>query len=174
MSKPLLDTVPVQGLDLQVGLLMSVLEDATNEWRGEFEEVSDETVIWQPFPGGHSIGAVLLHIADVEAYWIHQIGGGYTMPDEQKALLMGEQTDQDAVKWPTSPAKPLSWYFEQHDMIRRRTREVVAQINDPVHIGERPSHQFTFRWILNHVISHEAYHGGQAVLLALMYEKGVR
>ena len=37
---------------------------------------------------------------------------------------------------------------------------------------ERPGEvEFTLRWLLHHVITHEAYHGGQAVLLSIMKQK---
>lgn len=34
-----------------------------------------------------------------------------------------------------------------------------------------PTRRCTVRWIIHHVIEHEAYHLGQAVLLALTKEK---
>lgn len=71
-----IDIVPVSGLNVQVGLLLAALDNTTTEWRQELGDVPDEAVVWQPFPGGHSIGALLLHMADVEAYWLHEIAAG--------------------------------------------------------------------------------------------------
>jgi uncharacterized damage-inducible protein DinB len=31
--------------------------------------------------------------------------------------------------------------------------------------------KFTARWVLGHVVQHDSYHGGQAVLLSLLYDQ---
>lgn len=163
-----IDVVPVADADLQIGLLLSVLENVTREWTGELGTIPDDFISWQPFPGGHSIGALILHIADVEAHWLHQIAAGAARSEEELKLLLSEETSQYSVQWPTPPAHPLSWYLEQHRMIRERTRRYVLALNNPDHIAVSRDTEFTLRWLLSHVISHEAYHGGQAVLLALI------
>lgn len=66
METVCVDVVPIHGLDLQVGLLLAALEDTTRKWREELGDVPEQNIIWQPFPHGHSIGAILLHMADVE------------------------------------------------------------------------------------------------------------
>lgn len=156
----------------EVALLLAVLEDATREWREELEPVSDEELLRQPFPGGHSIGAVILHIADVEAHWLHEVAAGCTRTEEEVRTLLGDETDQYAVRWPTPPARPLLWYVALHDRVRARTRELIAPMDDLDQVGYRGGTPFTLRWLLAHVIEHEAYHGGQAVLLKLIAENG--
>ncbi len=158
-------------LDPQVGLLLAVLDDVTSEWREELGEVGEEAVLWQPFPGGHSIGALILHIADVEAHWLHEVGAGQPRPAEEVSRLLSNETDQYKVEWPNPPAQPLAWYFAQQDDVRVRTKRLIAEINDLEHIGQEGDESFTLRYLLNHVISHEAYHGGQAVLLSVLFEK---
>lgn len=69
------------------------------------------------------------------------------------------------------PKKPLSWYLEQHRAIRERTHEIVRNLTTLEHVGVYGKREFTLRWLLHHIISHEAYHGGQAVLLASLYKK---
>jgi len=169
----LIDVAPVQGLDPQVGLLLSMLDDGTNEWREELDDmdVTEDMLVWQVFDGGHSLGGIILHIADVEAAWIHAGAAGLDRsPDELKTLL-SEETQQLNVDWPAPPRKPLSWFFEQHDAIREKTRKILHDLNDPEMIAAHKRYQFTLRWILHHVLTHEAYHGGQAVLLALQHSR---
>jgi len=166
------DITPVPGVDVQVGLLLAVLEDVTKEWREELGDVSEEQIVYQPFPGGHSIGALILHIADVEVFWLYEVGASKERPAEELKTLLSEETQQYQVQWPVPPRQPLAWYFAQQDAVRERTRQAVLALNDPEHIGRRRDWEFTLRWLLNHVISHEAYHGGQAVLLSLMQKAG--
>jgi uncharacterized damage-inducible protein DinB len=164
------DLPPAAGHNLQIGLLMTMLDDCTRNWR--YEElgwVKDEAIVWQPFPNGHSIGGLLLHIAWVEHFWLHEIACGYQAPAEERELFMTDQTDMDAVKWPTPPNKPLKWYFDQHDRIRARTRELMAGLTDPEQFFDWRDNKVSLRWLIYHVITHEAYHGGQIVLLALQW-----
>ena len=165
------DVTPVPGIEVQIGLLLAMLGDGTNEWREELGAVSDEAVLWQPFPQAHSIGALILHIADVEAYWLHQVGAGQARSDEELARLLSKETQQYDLSWPRPPAQPLSWFLAQHDEIRARTRQTVSTWDDPAHVRPRKDTEFTRRWLLHHILTHEAYHGGQAVLLSILHER---
>ncbi len=166
-----MDSAPIVNLDPQVGLLMAVLEDGTREWREEIGQISDDAVVWQPFERGHSIGALILHIADVERFWIEQVAGGRQPTPEELAELLSNETDQDAVHWPTPPKLPLSWYFRKHDTVRQRTLKLAETLTEPERVHSFKYGQRTLRWILGHVVQHESYHGGQAVLLSLMYDR---
>jgi len=158
-------------LHREPGLLLGLLDQTTGEWRHEMGDVPDETVIWQPFPNGHSIGAIILHIAHVEAMWIKMVGAGRPLSREQVETLFSESTHVDGVQWPVPPAEPLSWYYAVADSVRAQTREIVSGFSDLEYLASHeyfPDEEFTLRWLLGHVISHDAYHGGQAVLLSLI------
>ncbi len=154
-----------------VALLLAVLEGGTQEWLEELGEVSDAEIVWQPFPGGHSVGALILHIADVEAHWLHEVAAGAARTPGEAATLLSEETDQYAIRWPAPPRQPLAWYLAQRAAVRARTLELVAALTDLERVSVRGEEEFTLRWLLSHVIQHESYHGGQAVLLALLQRK---
>ncbi|HEY3267784.1 MAG TPA: DinB family protein [Armatimonadota bacterium] len=171
MVKNLMDVAPVAGLEGQCGLLLALLDMATAEWREQLGSVPDEALLWQPFPRGHSIGALILHIADVEGFCVTEVAAGQPRPEEELETLLSRETDQYAQSWPTPPAHPLSWFLAEHDAIRARTRATVAALKYPDRVGrraDRPDREYTLRWLLGHIILHEAYHGGQAVLLSLL------
>ena len=172
MEKKVLDVKPSQGLDIQLGLLCAMLDDGTREWRSELDEITQEAILWQPFPKSHSIGSVILHIADVEAYWIQEVGAQQALSDEQLKLFMTLEIKQDAVEWPIPPNEPIEWYWEVCANVRKKTHEIIQEIGNPA--STRPSgdgkREYTLRWLLHHVITHEAYHGGQVSLLNLMFQ----
>ncbi|MCW3060225.1 MAG: hypothetical protein JWQ02_2046 [Capsulimonas sp.] len=160
--------------DLHPGLaaLLGALDNATQTWRKELGEISDDSIAWSPFPNGHNIGALLLHMADTELFWIGEVGGGLPMTAEEAALFLSDDTQQYEARWPSPPTQPLAWFYAQQDAVRARTRQKIAAINDPNHIGRRPENperEFTLRWLLGHIVEHDAYHGGQAVLLSAIY-----
>lgn len=129
-----------------------------------------ETLTWQPFPGGHSIGALLLHIADVEAYWIETVIAGRELSPEEQTEMLSDSTDQYAVDWPTPPAEPFEYYDRILSRVRTRTIETLRSFQVPEDVRTGRS-EYTVRWIVAHALHHESYHGGQAVLLKLLKEK---
>jgi uncharacterized damage-inducible protein DinB len=156
-----------------IGLLAAALENATREWRGELAEVDEDAIVWQAWPNGHSIGALILHIADVEAWWIETVAAGKKRPRGEARRLLSEETEQYGVHSPTPPRKPLSWYFAIHDAIRARSLETLRSLDDADRYVSRVGwkESCNVRWIVSHVVSHESYHGGQAVLLNVMRQK---
>lgn len=161
------DVLPLPGCHPEVGLLAASLIDGTREWRDELGKPTEDQIVWQARPGGHSIGAELLHIAEVEIWWIHHVIAGLPMDPAEMKLLMSEQIMQDDGAWPVPHRQPLAWYYERLDSVRERTLQLLPSFQDPTRMIHRDKMDmdFSVRWILSHVVQHEAYHGGQAVLL---------
>lgn len=166
----LVDAKPLPGYQEPYGLLCAILQDGTNEWRWELDpELSDDVIVWQPYPGMHSVGGAILHIISTEVFWFERFVLGLPANEEERVLLMSDEIDVDEWQWPTPPRKPLAWYFELHDRIRARTLESIKRWPDPEFAIDLHGDMRTMRWVLGHVIQHEAYHGGQAVLLSSLW-----
>ena len=167
----LIDVEPLPGYQEPYGLLCSILQDGTNEWRWELDpDLSEDAVVWQPYPGVHSIGAVMLHIIGVEIFWFERFALGLPPDPEERKLLMADEIDQEAWQWPVPHRKPISWYFELHDRVRARTLESIKKWPAPETAIEHRGDPKTLRWVFGHVIEHESYHGGQAVLLNRLWQ----
>ena len=165
------DAKPLPGYQEPYGLLCAILQDGTNEWRMELApDLSEEAVVWQPYPGMHSIGAIIFHIIGAEIFWFERFALGTQSNPEERKILMAEETDVDEWTWPTPPRHPISWYFDLQDRIRARTLESVKKWPSPETAKDLHGQPRTMRWVLGHVIQHEAYHGGQAVLLSRLWQ----
>jgi uncharacterized damage-inducible protein DinB len=165
------DAKPLPGYDDPYGLLCAILKDGTNEWRWELDpKLSEDAIVWQPYPGTHSIGALVMHIVHVEIYWFETFVLGLPRNDEEMKLTMADTIDQDAWTWPEPPKQPIKWYFDLHDRVRARTLKGIRDWPSGDSTITRGSRQATPRWVLGHVIQHEAYHGGQAVLLNRLWQ----
>lgn len=146
--------------------------DGTREWRGEMDpDLPVEAIVWQSHENAHSIGSVIMHIISVEVYWFEQFALGEAMSEEEKRLFLWEETDQDKGIWPPPPKEPLQWYFDLHDRVRARTMESVKRWGPPDKAIVRRDNEFTLRWVFGHVVQHESYHGGQAVLLQELWKR---
>lgn len=169
MSHPVRDVTSLDARHTQIGFLLGQLVAGTQNMRRELGDVDEDTLTWQLYPASHSIGAILIHVAACEAGWLHLVAAGKDTPmDLEEQMMGGAPIDQYAGVWPPPPHKPLSWYYAQHDEIRDRTLKLVRELTDPDEVRTitwSPDRSCTVRWILQHVIEHEAYHMGQAVLL---------
>ncbi len=172
-KKKLLDVAPMEGMHPQIGLMAAMLEDGTREWREEIGEVPDEAVAWQPHPGGHSIGAEILHIAEVEVWWIEVTTAGKEISEAEWKELRSKEIQQYKGQWPDLKPQPVAGLYAIHDRIRARTLETLKTLNEVESRRTRSKWdiEVTVRWILAHVVQHESYHGGQAVLLKMMWDR---
>ncbi len=161
------------GYDAEIGLLYSLLEDSTREWREELGEVSDDDVVWQPYPDGPSVASEILHIAEVETWWLETVALGTPENMDEAKELMSAQIRQYEGLWPTIPPTPLSYFLGLHDRVRARISSALRTYSAPkehmtFHDGKAEATQ---RWMLGHVIQHDSYHGGQAVMLAQLAQR---
>jgi len=166
------DVLPLEGYHPEIGLLLATLEDSIRTWRYELGPLPVEAMVFQQRDQGHSLGAVMLHMADAEAYWFEQVVGGKSRPRGEHKLLLSRDVHQYGGRWPVPPAMPLEWYFELQDRIHKRA--ISALLDQlPEREIERAERVFTVRWIVAHVISHDAYHGGQLVLLRDLWKSQI-
>lgn len=164
------DAAPLPGYMEPYGLLCSILQDATNDWRWELGEhkgadLGAGVTTWRARPDGPNIGAIVLHMISAELYWFEQCALGREISAEERKLLMCDEMDVNGGQWPDPPAEPLSWYFDLHDRFRARTLEAVKTWDPPETLKPGGGGQCSLRWIFGHLIQHETYHGGQIVML---------
>ncbi|MBA4292253.1 hypothetical protein C0431_04720 [bacterium] len=157
------DVEPLEGFGEPWGLLTAILEDGTREWRGEiWEEVGPEVMTWRPYPGGPSAGAVWLHLIMVELAWF---GLKDDLTEAERAELLWDAIDVDEAIWPDAPAQPMSWYVALQDRYRQVSLAGIKKFGAADEVLGSGENRYTQRWIFGHVIQHEAYHGGQIVML---------
>jgi uncharacterized damage-inducible protein DinB len=166
------DAEPLAGYREPYGGLCAILNDATEDWRGELsdepaENLGADVMTWRVRPDGQTIGAVLLHMGIVEYWWFQEFVLGRDVSPELKKTLMWGKINVDKGIWPDPPAEPMSWYLALLDECRARMLEVIKEWPAPdVPIEMKGvGRSCTPRWVLGHVIQHESYHGGQVVML---------
>ena len=160
-----IDVAPLEGFHPELGLLLASMHDSTREWRENLGDLPPEAMTWQAREGGHSIGALILHMADCESGWFEGFVAEREISEEQDKLLMTHEVKQDTGEWPVPHAESQDWYFQLHDRIRNQAFDALKD-QQPDRWIERKTFAATVRWVAAHVLEHDAYHGGQAVLLA--------
>jgi len=165
------DIAPIPGFHPEIGLLLAALQDSTREWRENLENPSVEAITWQIAPNAYSIGALILHIIDCEVGWFERFIGKQPRDMEQDKFLMSAEVQQYDCTWPTPPAQPIEWYYELHDTYRKRAWEALREVDPTTFIAANEEFETSVRWVVSHIIQHDSYHGGQAVLLHEFWKK---
>jgi uncharacterized damage-inducible protein DinB len=138
----------------------------------QLEGLDAEQLAWPPAAGANSIGTLLTHIAESEAFWIVERIGGRPLPATRRELYRMDLFGAPGA--PQAPRAPASYFAGILADVRAESREILAGLGDADLEGrrtwvdpERAEEQevFTVGWILDHVAVHEARHQGQIALL---------
>ncbi len=165
------DIAPLPGHCEELGVLAASLVDSTREWKTNLGRVSPPAIMWQIFDDGPSIGGLLLHLIDVEAWWLQEFADGDKLEKTLPSTIYQSGLKVSKPYWPVPPKQPLTYYYGLLDEVRAQTLERVArrvESSDPL---KARTHFISYRWVLSHVIHHDSYTGGQAVLVHEAYKK---
>ena len=109
---------------------------------------------------------MLMHHAAVEDKWIRCDLFGE--PSEESDARFPQFTNELFARgeWPDLGDITLEEIYRRCDEVRRDTLARLTTIEDAGRLTVNPeSGGETARWVVNHLIGHESYHFGQAVLL---------
>ena len=146
-----------------------MMDSTTKSWKGNLKGISETEFKWQALKGGHSIGMVILHCAMAEYWWIQCVVLGNEIDMKVVNALGYERMDIANGVYGTPLRKPKAWYLKQMTDVRRKTKAALKGLK-PSHTGTGRGNEYTLRWVLHHLVEHEAYHFGQMVLLRELYK----
>lgn len=167
MSRRTLDSIP--GFSSEIGFCLGGMEEVREQVREAAEDLSDEDVRRPAVSGAHAIGALVLHIGEAEWYWMQCVVSGHQLTEDvRKAPFWDVLKDPDKFSKNNYSAE---FCLNEIKKIREQTRQTLAAFDD-----SRLDHIFSFerrgetfelslRWILHHLIDHEAQHKGQILML---------
>lgn len=174
--------VPRRGRSAEAMSFVAQLDDLSGRLFEDLASCKAAELGWQPRRGANSIGMLLAHNAVVEAYWMLVAGEAFT--PERLEELLGMGIDGDGI--PLAPGgvpprhlkgRSLAWYRALHDRARAFTSAQVARwkpadLDRVVRRRMRRAnafHECNRRWLLYHVLEHQAGHYGQMLLLRHLF-----
>lgn len=163
---------PVAGFSREIGFYLSEWEKTRAELREIAADLSNEELSQRLMPQAHQIGALILHLGESEAGWIHAIIAGKELNDEEKRFVHWcDTTETDFAEKDYSAHDCI----EKIDKISEMSRAILAKFADDdlerLFGYERSSGEqveVSLRWVLHHLIDHEANHKGQISMLKRM------
>ena len=146
-----------QGEILADELRRSLRGDA---WHGPalqdlISSLTAEEAMQRPLPAAHNIWELVLHIASWANIALRRINGGQVHPLDGEDWPEVHEFTQD--KWEQACTAMAESY--------ERLSEVVLGMTDEELMVNAPKSQRTIAGMINGVVQHAAYHGGQIALL---------
>lgn len=153
-----------KGYSPQIGSTLSMMEDLKRRVTGSVANLTTKETDFLLDKKANRIGALILHLAATEKYY--QI---YTFEDrefngeeEEKwgtALDLGERA-QESIK-----GKPISFYLEIWDEVRKDTKRLLKTKDDKWFESKVKGSSMNNHWAWYHVMEHQANHMGQIRLI---------
>ncbi len=177
--------LPARAASKEAASFVEQLDELSARLFDELADITPAELAWQPGTraprargtGMNTIGMLLAHNAIVEVFWLMTAMDDYT-PGKLKRVLGVEEDDDgmpmapDAVPPSLLKGRNLAWYRRLHDKARRHTKKLAARfgprdLEATVFRTRSDGQQFLInrRWILYHVLEHQAGHYGQMLLL---------
>jgi uncharacterized damage-inducible protein DinB len=160
---------PAINVSPNIGFLLGGMEEVRGQLREAVELIPDEEVARPAVAGAHPIGALVLHIGEAEWWWMNCVIRGHELTDEDR-----RQSYWDVLKDAEGFAAKhysASYCLRKIDGIREETRGFLASLSDDdlenvySHTRGERTMEASLRWILHHLIDHEAQHKGQILML---------
>lgn len=160
---------PHPGLATGIGYYLSGMEEVREQIREAVKNLDVESLGQPAFLGAHSIGALVLHIGEAEWWWMQCNVAGHELTEEDEKAPYWDVLDEPAEF--VKKGYTAEFCLQQVDNIRNQTRELLLGYSDKdlekifsfERKGEIRDH--SLRWILHHLIDHEAQHKGQILML---------
>lgn len=161
--------IPYSGFPIGIGYYLSGMEEVREQLGKAVKEVPDEAIGRRAFPGAHSIGALVLHIGEAEWWWMQHILSGRELTDQvRQAPYWDVLEDPDGFE---RKGFTTEFCLQEIEKMRNQTREVLSSRTDddleritPFERGGE-KYEYSLRWMLHHLIDHEAQHKGQILML---------
>ena len=160
---------PHPGLSTGIGYYLAGMEEVRRQLVAAVKDIPNNLIGKPAFLGAHSIGGLVLHIGEAEWFWMQMVVSGHQLTEaDKKAPYWDILDDVDAVARNGYTAECC---LQEAEKIRNQTRDVLFSYNDKdlerIITYERPDKPtvHNLRWILHHLIDHEAQHKGQILML---------
>ncbi|HZN07542.1 MAG TPA: DinB family protein [Pyrinomonadaceae bacterium] len=160
---------PHPGLSTGIGYYLAGMEEVRSQLVAAVKTIPDDLIGKPAFLGAHSIGALVLHIGEAEWFWMQMVVGGHELTEEDKKAPCWDILDD--VEGVARNGYTTEFCLQEAEKIRNQTRDLLFGYNDKdleriiTFARHEKTTEHNLRWILHHLIDHEAQHKGQILML---------
>jgi len=155
----------------QIQLLKYMLEDLRKVTLSGVDYLTKEQLFQSPIEGEFPIGAYMMHLAECDIFWLETLSGTEVPDDLKKKSYSDSWFDSGPDSNPPKVAPEVSEYLESMEMTRKLFLDYVSEMKDSELdesiILKRKSgdKNISKKWIIYHIIEHEAHTRGQIFML---------
>ena len=157
----------------QIALLKWMLEDVRKVTLDGVSHLTKEQLFTPPIEGEYPIGAFLMHLAEVDIGWQQFISGEKGDKEIKKKSYYSSWYDVPEEMYnPPKEAPEIKEYLEALDVTRKLFLDYVSTIKDSeledvvTRKGrDNTERKYSKKWIIYHIIEHEAHTRGQMFML---------
>ncbi|HYC77909.1 MAG TPA: DinB family protein [Planctomycetota bacterium] len=164
---------PYDAMWREVGCAYRALELVRADLKAAVAGLAQDDLDRDPGHGAAPISALLAHCGAVEAWYVTKVWRRESPPDAWRPVI-----DAGALhKGPKPAGMPAERILAGLDAIREASRLALMKATDPDMdraVVETKGGATTLRWILHHLLEHEAQHLGQIVLLRRLFGKPLK
>ncbi len=157
--------------DPQVSLLKWMIEDVRKVTLKGVEHLSKEQLFQTPVEGEYSIGSYLMHLGEVDISWLEVISGKEQPAELKEKAYFDKWYDPSTEASPPKEPMELSEYLEILETTRKNFLDYISSLKDSdleeniTRMGSRGEFTRSKKWIIYHILEHEAHHRGQMFML---------
>ncbi|HKU76702.1 MAG TPA: DinB family protein [Pyrinomonadaceae bacterium] len=157
------------GLATNIGYYLSGMEEVRGQLSAAVRTISDDMIGKPAFLGAHSIGGLVLHIGEAEWFYMKMVVSGQELTEEVKNAPYWDILDD--LERVARNGYTAEFCLSEIEKIRNQTRDVLFSYNDKdlerIITFERKGQttEYNLRYILHHLIDHEAQHKGHIFML---------
>lgn len=161
----------------QIGFYVNGMAEVREQLSDAVRDLSNEEISAKVSPDFHSIGQLILHVAEAEWWWLKCVAAEKDLDEEEarREAFWDILLDEDFA----SRNYSAEFCINGANNVREKCFEVLKEFSDEdldrvFGFDKKDSSRMevTLRWILHHLIDHEAQHKGQIFMIKrLLNEK---
>ncbi|RBW59329.1 hypothetical protein DS884_06210 [Tenacibaculum sp. E3R01] len=148
----------------QIDNMISMLEDLKARVHRIVKNLPLEHVDHLHDPKANRIGALVMHLAAAEVYY-QKYTFGKSVFEEKEPELWKAGMDLDEKGREILKGKPISYYLEIFDAVRKKTIEELRKRDDKWFKEVNPGKTLSNQWSWFHIMEHQSSHLGQILFL---------
>jgi uncharacterized damage-inducible protein DinB len=155
----------LEGYEPEIGRLLWMLEDSRRHTKRLIAKLGDADLDWAPTPQENSIGALLYHIAGVEAGWLYE--EVLQQPSFTPEMIALFPEDYDNGHLAHARGTTLETHLQRLDAVRADLLAAFRGMSVAEFRRERdlPDYAVTPEWVLYHLLQHEDEHRAEIAML---------
>ncbi|MEO8663907.1 MAG: DinB family protein [Ignavibacteria bacterium] len=154
----------------QIKIFNWMFEDLRSETLKGVKHLTKEQMMQSPLEGEFPIGSYLMHLAECDIYWLEQLSGTEQPAGLKKKAYYDKWFDSPESDPPTE-ALEVNTYLDVIAEARKNFLDYLSSMTDEqleetiVRQGKVKTQEMPKKWIVYHLLEHEAHHRGQMFML---------